>query len=337
MKKNFIILTAVLLCYFSSKSQNNIETYYKLINKADSLNYIVKDKSKAREYYFKATDLSKKMKIHISFNEDGLKILRILASFGKNEAIKDLFLYMIKNGLNKNEYIGYKENETLLKPFFQTNYASYIETNFDSLYKLHVATRNLALDFRMVGLLTQDQFSRRVLNMKGIDDYISYDTIAKLKQFIFNSSDCEIRKSIILILKDSIFLRNDNTNYAIGLLKFLLLHNFFNRELYTVDSICNYVEFYNKVEPIIKGFVFIGKFKNTEYAYLIDRANCWGNKEYSEQIYGTHLDKDRKSLLYPIYDIKNVDKRRFEIFLPSLYQASIIEGFQLPKEYIYQK
>jgi hypothetical protein len=338
MLKNILIFIATLYCYLPCKSQNVVELYYNTINKADSLNYISNEKEKALILYLKAIDLCKNNNLFISSNDDILKIQTILALKDDNVAINDLFIYMIKRGINIDEYNNLKNNEFALKPFFKTKYASFIDNKFDSLYKLHIQTRNLSLDFRMVSLLTQDQYSRRVLNINGVSRFIASDTIAKLKNFIFNTSDCEIRNSIVLLIKDSSFLKiNCNTNYSLGLLRILLLHNFFNRELNQTDSSCSYLKFYNFIEPQIRKLVNIGKFKNLSYAFLIDRANCWGNSDSAKQIYGTHLDNDKKTLLYPIFDIENVDKRRAEIFLPSLYQASIIEGFKLPKEYIYRK
>jgi len=41
--------------------------------------------------------------------------------------------------------------------------------------------------------------------------------------------------------------------------------------------------------------------------------------------------------MYPIIDIENVDKWREEIYLNTLFEASIIKGFVLPANYIYKK
>jgi hypothetical protein len=41
--------------------------------------------------------------------------------------------------------------------------------------------------------------------------------------------------------------------------------------------------------------------------------------------------------MYPIKDIENVDKRRAEIYLNTLYEASKIKGFELPPNYKFKK
>jgi hypothetical protein len=66
-------------------------------------------------------------------------------------------------------------------------------------------------------------------------------------------------------------------NRAMGFLSFLMTHNLRNFELNPELSLCSDTLFYKSVYPILLQFVQIGKLINLDYAYCIDRAQCWNN------------------------------------------------------------
>ncbi|MFT5725571.1 MAG: hypothetical protein ACI9JN_002696 [Bacteroidia bacterium] len=73
---------------------------------------------------------------------------------------------------------------------------------------------------------------------------------------------------------------------------------------------------------------------NREYAYMKD-SGCKFGRDVILSTYGVFIKKDRdgKIISSEILDIKNIDKRRAEIFLPPLWVDAFIYGFKLPEGY----
>ncbi len=87
-------------------------------------------------------------------------------------------------------------------------------------------------------------------------------------------------------------------------------------------------ESFNYLDSLMKNAINQGEFEPNDYAWIIDRRRLFANLGFS--IYGgTWPEEEYEN----IEDIKNVDKRRKAIYLPTLEQDSKITGRKLPPEY----
>lgn len=86
---------------------------------------------------------------------------------------------------------------------------------------------------------------------------------------------------------------------------------------------------YNKLNELMLNAIENGNFSPDDYAWIIDRRLIW--KNFGKALYGGYEDPESYG---EIDDIANVDKRRSQIFLPSLELDSKITNRSLPKNYI---
>lgn len=123
--------------------------------------------------------------------------------------------------------------------------------------------------------------------------------------------------------------RNGFWNFQASMLN--ILHNIHH---------CNLSPNYPKSVWYYDSFVYYFKpavlkywYPNTMYAFLIDNANS-GYCD-SLQVYGTKTEivNGVSIIRKGIIDIDNVDKRRAEIGLPTLYESSLYKKFILPNGY----
>jgi hypothetical protein len=89
----------------------------------------------------------------------------------------------------------------------------------------------------------------------------------------------------------------------------------------------------NKLRDILKPMVAEGLVSRNEYIQLYDSMVQMLIGTQKIQYYGQGYNRQSHALI-PIWDIKNVDKRRAEIGLAPLYQYAKLKGLELPFEYI---
>jgi len=334
-KSKFLIFSLILLPFFCV-SQNATNEYYNLLNKANSNYYISKDSNAALLGYIKAFELAEN-KLSVVSPEIRLRAIELAAAMNKYKIVQQMFFDAIEDGMNMESIQVHRKNHPELNGYFNSEYAEALNTEYAKLRNTYTTERDVAFEDQLLTFFELDMFAR---NIRGIPNIGKYVTDKKLYGLIISYSDCEMRPRLLNLLQSKNNDEKLRDNRAMGFLSFLMIHNLRNFELNFELSQCSDTSFYQSVQPILLHFVLIGKLINLDYAYCIDRAQCWNNPEANAfQIYGTHLTKieGKKVLMYPIKDIANVDKRRAEIFLPSLYEASIIENFQLPPDYEYKK
>jgi hypothetical protein len=334
-KSKFLLFSIILLPLFSI-SQNVTKEYYKLLNQANSNYYITKDSNAALLGYIKAFDLAEN-KLSVLSPEIRLRAILLAATLNNYKIVQQMFFDAIEDGMNLESIQVHKRKHPELNGFFNSEYAMALNTEYTHLRNTYSTERDVGFEDQLLTFFELDMFAR---NISGIPNIGKYATDKKLFGLIISYSDCDMRPRLLSLLQSKNMDEKLRDNRAMGFLTFLMTHNLRNFELNPELSLCSDTTFYQSVQPILLHFVLIGKLINLDYAYCIDRAQCWNNSGANAyQIYGTHFTKidGKKVLTYPIKDIANVDKRRAEIFLPSLYEASIIENFQLPLDYEYKK
>jgi hypothetical protein len=337
-------LTFLLICFLINAkhtfSQSLAFQYYGLKNKGDSALHIANDSNLALEYYVKSFEIANH-KLSVVNLEERIKIIELSILQNNLLLAKRLFLNAIENGLSKKMIEIYGEKSKILNHFKESIHYIEINEQYDSLYKVYLNNVDVNFENSLVSLLAQDQFSRRISTIPNINKIVDPLVKKELIRVIIGYSDCEIKTKLLDLLKSKNYSEVFNDNKAMGFVNYLLLHNLRKYNGKFIDSTCisDSIYFY-KMQPILLHLVQIGKENNAEYAYSIDRANCWNNFNSGvEQIYGTHLTmyNGKTVLMYPIKDIENVDKRRAEIYLNTLYEASKIKGFELPSNYKFKK
>jgi hypothetical protein len=91
------------------------------------------------------------------------------------------------------------------------------------------------------------------------------------------------------------------------------------------------------LDSVYLAAVYAGEFSNSEYAFLKDYAISSGRgSDNPRSLYGSSVNvgRGKREIMDPIVDIKNVDKRRAEIFLPPLWVDAILWNFELPEDYV---
>jgi hypothetical protein len=88
----------------------------------------------------------------------------------------------------------------------------------------------------------------------------------------------------------------------------------------------------NELREYLKPLVMKGMIKPAEYVLLYDNIVALKFGIQKMQYYGQYINTAIK-IFVPIWDIKNVDERRAEIGLPSLYEYAQMKNVELPKDY----
>lgn len=334
--KSKILLFSLILLPFFGVSQNATNEYYNLLNKANSNYYISKDSNAALLGYIKAFELAEN-KLSVVGPDIRIKAILLAANMKKYKIVQQMFFDAIEDGMNMESIQVYRKKHPELNGFFNSKYAVALNTEYAKLRNIYLNERDISFESQLLVFFELDMFSRNISDIPNISKYVSDK---KLYNLIVSYSDCEIRTRLLSLIQSKSTEEKLRDNRAMGFLSFLLMHNLRNFELSPEIGYCSDTLFFQAVQPKLHQFVLLGKYNNLDYAYNIDHANCWKNRDSNAlQIYGTQFTKigGKKVLKNPIKDIANVDKRRAEIFLPSLYEASIIENFQLPPDYEYKK
>ncbi|MDP3929940.1 MAG: hypothetical protein Q8R57_13035 [Bacteroidota bacterium] len=332
----FIFNLLTLTFSFNLNAQDNISEYYTTLNKANKLLYIEKDSISALKQYLKAFNMAKN-ELSVVSPEERLKAIRIAASKKMFKVTEKLFLNAIQDGMNIENIRIYFRKENSLSYFSKTQHASNVFNKYSALRKKYNTQIDKDFEYQLHILLNQDFFVRNLSSVPNINNYIPQEKYKDFNGLIISYSDCDIRQRLLELIKNKNLDKRLKDNRAIGVFTLLMLHNFRNFETNSRVQQCSDTLNYNKFQPILKMMLKVGKLEAIEYAYLIDRAHCWNNNSgNSYQIFGTLIEKvnGKNILMCPIFDLKNVDKRRAEIYLPPLSDAAIIYNFELPQAYI---
>jgi hypothetical protein len=101
--------------------------------------------------------------------------------------------------------------------------------------------------------------------------------------------------------------------------------------LYVIPSV-NDTAVLNELRLTLKPLIMKGKIQPNQYIALYDNPVVCVSNMWHVQYYGQQISCQTKTF-FPIWDIDNVDKRRDEIGLPTLYEYAKMKGAPLPDSY----
>jgi|GEM_PF-5772889 hypothetical protein len=221
-----------------------------------------------------------------------------------------------KKFLKKAAIYGFNYTECIKQPFMDSILSNNMALHnlVDKSYRIFI-TR--ICDFNNSVLITKlfenDQNIRRISNYNGTDSLLRKYLMAKLIE-----CDSINYYSLLKIIKEPTFISTNLTLESKLGLGIILAHSATN----------NYANA-DSVFQLLKNEMLKGVVSPLFYSNSVDRYYMYNKKM---NYYCQFFDED-----FPIYDIINIDKRREEIGLPSLYQEfkSINKLNELPKDYKY--
>lgn len=317
-KLPFFFFTA--LSFFAS-GQTLVDTYY------SSLNSVVKDfvlKKDTVAYYknilklckhsgkeFSDLTASSKLFKEVYFTLGKSKTEKLLECLTKNSIYFDSYLKRVIKESKSGNDIGYLKNldlDHILKKnrrHYKTLYERFehngcIDAN--NFYWPDQLGRSIASEFNCV-------------NNSGSREIISFTDSLNLINLFY-------------LIEEQGFPTSE-VNASFGY--FILFFHTFARPCNYNFSFPNGVDAISYLDSVLLIEVFKGKFRNREYAYLKDlqlsHSGCGG----TAQLYGSFFVERRDN--FPIFDIKNIDMRRADIYLPPLWVDALLYGFALPIGY----
>jgi hypothetical protein len=337
--KTLLITISLIFYSFSSFSQVNIKQFYIEKNKAITEYTLDKDTSKLLTFYkycldkYPATFLK-----NVSFDRDEGFVMA--CSFGDLDIADVLFRNALTTGLGIGN-VEYYQTDTVYKPYFDSNKGKKTLLESDSLLREY----NLKLDIvwlsNISSMMGSDQFARLFIH-GGNEAY--YFGLAFEK---FNFLGDSLRKKVereAMALADS--LNFDVLVYAIetrgfpsptkarGGLGPLAVHHFIEKSPRISKQGKNSFLY---LDSVYLAAVYAGECSNSNYAFLKDYAISSGRgSDNPRSLYGSSVNvgRGKHEIMDPIVDIKNVDKRRADIFLPPLWVDAILWNFELPEDYV---
>lgn len=333
----FIILLIITIAFvskgFGQITQPKLRQYWDLNNMGDDYLYHFKDTTNALLFYDSAFNFFV-TNFGSPFCGLPIDLIRLHAIKGNS---KKVYAY-IKHGILVNHFNDKPEYYTLetwgkqdkYNVFRNSEYWNLFVKEYDSLYRAATSMLNWELLSEYLSIAKIDQIVRRdeLTRTKQLCIDSGYDN-GKIGWALIGDFDKINLLKVINLIKENGFLEYSETGGKIGIYNFVLLHSF---------SSCNRdpsVKWaYDFLDSLILNNVLSGKyppslyaaFKDRSYAYSCEVPQRYGN--WSGQIRG-----GTREILYGLQDIENVDKLRYEIFLPPLYIQSLKDGFKLPDGY----
>jgi len=319
---------------------------------------------KSTEYYYGYIN-SQHQKFLLSSDSSNLDQLYQEVLLWDNEIVSNCFFRILEEG--QAYYLKTKQYDLLKKTFkkqsecgqrdgmlryFQTNkeYQEFFRTQYgkdciDSFYIWEVSfKKNLHITYLTKAnyILANDEFARNFLygdfenammgQKIGVFKNLSDSLNQEILMTLIRHTDSANFESLIRLY--DLYGFPSSTKVGQGGLGFLYAHLFIScLPIYSSSGISS-IGF---IDSIMLKAVKNLEFNNRTYAFWKDNSTSPHSdacpNPYS--IFGTpmNLGGNKKAILNPIQDIKNVDKRRAEIFLPPLWQDALIDNFPLPEGY----
>ncbi|PCJ66454.1 MAG: hypothetical protein COA58_06665 [Bacteroidetes bacterium] len=334
-----LLLALVLICFYNYAQSDkdstgiDIEQYYETKNTALEAYAISLDSNILLAFYSECIKTYPETFLdNVMF--DDINAIKLAISLKKYSEAADFLVYEMKTGLRKTVLKYYITNPSM-SSFFNTEKAQNALRDYD-IYN-NVYKGNLDLDWytNMNIIISTDQFSRNF--MDGGVSFITSSSYSgftflddSIKTKVFNTT---VQLADSLNLNTIIKLTSSNGFFSTtksGGLGFVLAHLFNECDPVYSKSNVNSATF---LDSVLLAAVHNGEFSNAEYSFWKDNSVSRACKEpYS--IYGSPMNTHKgKAILNPIIDIKKIDARRSEIYLPPLWVYARIYGFQLPEGY----
>ena len=270
-----------------------------------------------KDYKLATSRFKKAFKIHQA--DGSYDILNAAASAFKSGdtkfARKMIIESIVKFAAPKNFVLTYDKYQDFRKdPIFteiENNYTFYIDEYYRNL-------KNPSVYFEVQQLVEKDQDIRNLSN--DIEGKFSFEKPIKMKiSDVFNSKMNEVDSMTTQRLMEI------TREYGYQPRAWLILWHQRGQEYKDGNT-----KFWKFFKLVIQKEIENGNLHESFFGQFDDENEL----RHGKQIYGYYL---MQSEMYPIIDIKNVDKRRKEIGLPPLLYDNLIYGMPLPKEYLHSK
>lgn len=300
-KKSLITLFFILTTAINYGYGQKIPAFYQLYREGNSYKE-AGNFSKAQSVYLQALSINPK--------SDYLYVDLISTTLHLKKD-KEAEAYL-KAGVLRGTSIEQLQNDSLIKNKFN------LDSSWRNTYDVYRQKYNSSIPYqeeklKLMVLIQKDQDVRRLM----------YFFKENQRDSIIHAQDIETSEEVYKILKKIGFPDADKVgNDAAGVM-FIMLHHLLN------DGVNDEKEL-EYFEPMLREAVLKGAFEPFWMGILIDRSRVIRGLN---QTYGCYWQNDKgKRIITPIDDIKDVDKRRWEIGLGPL-KDSAKQGLILPENY----
>jgi hypothetical protein len=325
--KSILTFTLVILSLFSFSQNEAIKNYYQAHN--EILEEFARTTDTARYldnmYYF----ILENGKNYIRLTHHG-RFLELCISQKK----WSLGQLIITQSLNYDLYSHYHLKDTLVRnngklaSFYKRKEVLALINNSEEQYKELMSKVNLYKSVQLNALHEIDQFGRTIVELEGID------TARSLYSDVIKYTDSTDLVKLYNYIEANGFPYLDEIGFFTD---FIIMWHTYCRPCGHTYTLPNGQWYYDYLDSVYYQAVLDGNYRNTEYAYMKDKSftytlgveryiDCqWKGQKYVTWYQGKFSGD--------LYDAKNIDKHRAEIYLPPYWVEAVLNGWEIPDDY----
>ena len=235
----------------------------------------------------------------------------------------------LKHSINAHFYLKDTavRNSSDKKNFYSRPEILLLINNSESEYKELMANVDLFKSMQLTSLHELDQFGRTIALIESVDSATTF------RSEIMKYTDSANLVRMYDYIEQYGFPKEDEVGYFID---FMIMWHTYCRPCEQIYTLPNGQWYYDYLDSVYYEAVLDGLVRNTYYAYLKDRSinqqwvesfkNCfWKGQKYVTRSAGL--------ISHPLYDAKNIDKHRAEIYLPPYWVDAVLNGWEIPEDY----
>lgn len=326
MKWKFIIALLLFSFYSRGQDREEVKVYYTAHNQI-------------LENFARSQDTVKYLEeMHSFIDENGKNYVRLTrhSSFldfcieqENYEVAKLLIQKQLEYSVNTHYYLKdtAARNSSKQKDFYNRPEILDIINNSDDAYKELMSTVSLFQSIMLNSLHKIDKFGRNLTYLPSID------TVRHIENEVLLYTDSTNLIRLYEYIEEFGFPKDEELGYFSD---FIIMFHTYCRPCGTTFTMPNGEWFYDYLDSVYYGAVLDGLYRNTGYAYLKDQsmnqqwADLHDDCEHQGQKYVTWF---QGKLSGDLYDAKNIDKYRAEIFLPPYWVDAVLNGWGIPDDY----
>jgi hypothetical protein len=254
------------------------------------------------------------------------------------ESADMLFKYELSTGLVEAMFPSMSKRAPYSE-YFGTDDAKQIMANYQKYRNIYKHGIHLAWISTVSGYFNMDQYSRTLFgnhyswvtgNAYKRFDYLDNGIKKKIMSTMIQVTDSLTFAAIYDAVNDYGFFTKSKTKGGLGP---LLVHLYGPGR----DQVHQGVSSTQFLDSVMLKAVLEGELSPREYIFMHDIPEYPYNFE-TKSTYGSAV-RGKVGYYIPneIIDIKNIDKRRAEIYLPPLWVDALLDGFELPEGYVQLK
>jgi hypothetical protein len=336
MKKYLLLLFNFLFLTQVAHSQNNVQQFYQEKNAEITAFAQSKDTAKLVAYYVKClTKYDFTMLNDIDFDDSkGLEMAILTKDYASaNEFLK----YEISTGVVEAMFPSMMKKPGHAE-YYKTKEAQQIISDYQKYHSIFKQGIHLPYFFVVSSHMNTDQYARGLFNthpnwVTGNAykrfDYLDDGIKKKIMSTMIQVTDSLTFAAIYDAVNDYGFFTKSKIRGGLGP---LLVHLYGPGR----DQVHQGVSSTHFLDSVMLKAVKEGEFEPQEYAFMKDDPNPYSLE--TKSTYGSVTrGKDGCFIPNEILDIKNIDKRRAEIYLPPLWVDALLDSFELPEGYVQLK